>query len=48
MHQIFSSQNKRLRGQTKFGQANLLYIINENLVEFAEDNECPDNFQFLS
>ena len=25
-------------------QTNLLYIINGEVIEFAKDNECPDNF----
>ena len=47
-HQSFSSQNNRLSGQIKFGQTTLLYIINEEVNEFAKDNECPNNFQSLS
>ena len=43
-HQTFSSQIKYLSGPIKFGQTNLLYIINGEVIEFAEDNECPDNF----
>ena len=42
-HQTFSSQIKYLSGQIKFGQTKLLYIINGEVIEFAEDNECPDN-----
>ena len=29
-------------------QTNLLYIINGEVIEFAKDNECLDNFQPLS
>ena len=44
-HQTFSRQIKHISGQIKFGQTNLLYIINENFVEFVKENECLDNFQ---
>ena len=37
----FSDQTKHLSG---FGQTNLLYIINENLIEFAKDNEYLEIF----
>ena len=47
-HQTFSGQIKHLSGQIKFGKTNFLYIINGNFMEFAEENECPDNFQSLS
>ena len=45
-HQTFSGHIKHLSGETKFVQTNLLY--NGNFIEFAEDNECPDNFQSSS
>ena len=44
-HQTFSGHVKHLSGQTKFGQTNLQYIVNENFIEFTE---CPVNFQSLS
>ena len=47
-HQIFSGQIKHLFGQIKFGQTNLLYIIDGEVIEFAKDNKCPDHFQSLS
>ena len=37
-----------LFSQIKFGQTNLLYAINGNFIEFAKNNECPDNFRSLS
>ena len=43
-HKTFSSQNKHMPGQIKFGQTNLLYIINGNFIEFVENNKCPDKF----
>ena len=46
-HRTFSSQNKHVSGQIKFGQTNLPYIINGNFIEFV-NNECPDKFWFLS
>ena len=39
-HQIFSGQIKHLSSQIKFGQTNLLYIINGEVIEFAKDNKC--------
>ena len=41
-------QTKHLSGQMKFGQANLLYIINREIIEFAEEYECLDNLQSLT
>ena len=35
-HQTFSSQNKHLSSQIKFGQTTLLYIINGEVIEFAK------------
>ena len=35
-HQTFSGQVKHLSDQTKFGQTNLLYIINGEIVEFTK------------
>ena len=46
-HQTFSSQTKHLSGQIKFDQTNLLYIINGEVIKFAKDNNCTDNFQSL-
>ena len=46
-HRTFSSKIDYLPGQIKFGQTNLLYIINGKFIKFKE-NECPDNFQSLS
>ena len=47
-HQTFSGQSKHTSGQIKFSQTNFLYIINGNCMEFAKENEFPDNFQSLS
>ena len=47
-HQTFSGQIKFMSGQIKFDQTNFLYIINGNFMEFARENECPENFQSLS
>ena len=47
-HRTFSSQIHYLSGQIKFGQTNLLYIINGEVIEFTKENEYPDNFQSLS
>ena len=47
-HRTFSGQIDYLSGQIKFGQTNLLYIINGKFIEFTKENECPDNFQSLS
>ena len=47
-HRTFSGQVDHLSGQIKFGQTNLLYIINGEVIEFTKENECPDNFQSLS
>ena len=44
-HRTFSSQIDHLSGQIKFGQTNLIYIINGEVIEFTKENECPDNFQ---
>ena len=35
-HQTFFGQIKHLSGQAKFGQTNLLYIINENFKTFGQ------------
>ena len=40
----FLGQNKHMSDQNKFGQTNLLYIINVNFIEFAKDNEVWTNF----
>ena len=45
-HRTFSGQNKQM--SVKFGQTNLLYIVNENFIEFVEINECLDKFWSLS
>ena len=42
-HQTFTSQIKHI---SKFVQTNFLYVINEIFMEFAKENECPENFQF--
>ena len=44
-HHTFSDQIKHLSGQIKSGQTNFLYIINGKFMEFAKENEGPDNFQ---
>ena len=43
-HRTFSGQNKHMSGQIKFGQTNLLYIINENFTELIENNDVWTNF----
>ena len=45
-HQTFSGQH--FSGQIKFGQTNLLHIINKEIIEFAKDNKCPDDVKSLS
>ena len=47
-HQTFSGYIKQLSGQIKFGQRNLLYITNGEVIEFGKDNKYLDNFQPLS
>ena len=44
-YRTFSSQNKQISGQIKFGQTN--YIINGNFIELVEKNECVDKFWSL-
>ena len=39
--------NGQLPDIFKFGWTNFTYIINRKIIEFAKDNECPDNFQSL-
>ena len=46
-YRTFSSQNKHMSGQIKFGQTNLLYIISGNFIELVEKNECADKFWSL-
>ena len=46
-HETFSGQIKHLPDQIKYGQTNFLYIINGQLIEFAKEKECPDNFHSL-
>ena len=43
-HGTFSGQIDRL---SKFGQTNLLCIINGKFTELMKENECLDNFQSL-
>ena len=43
-HQTFSDQIKHLSGQIKIGQTIVLYIINGEVIEFLEDNECLGTF----
>ena len=38
-YQTFSNQIKHQPSQIKFGQTNLLYIINGEVIEFAKDSE---------
>ena len=48
-HQTFSSLIKHIMsGLIKLDQTNSLHIINGEVIEFAKDNECLDNFQSLS
>ena len=42
--QDISGQNKHMSSQIKFGQTNLLYIINGNFIEFVKNNECSYKF----
>ena len=44
VYQTFSGQTKHLSGHIKFDQTNLPYIINGEIIKFAEDNKCLDNF----
>ena len=46
-HETFSGQIKHLPDQIKYGQTKFLYIINGQLIEFAKEKECPDNFHSL-
>ena len=47
-HQVFSSQMKHMSSQVKFDQTTFPNIVNGKYMEFAKDNECPDNFQSSS
>ena len=47
-HRTSSGQNKYMSGQFNFGQTNLLYITNGNVIEFVKNNECLNNFWSLS
>ena len=46
-HQTFSNQIKHLSSQIKFGQANLLYIINGEVIEFAKDKSMSRQVSVL-
>ena len=43
-HQIFPAKLSVCPAKSNFGQTNFLYIINGHFMEFAKENECPDNF----
>ena len=47
-HQIFYGQIKHMSGYIKLGLTNLLWIMNGYFMEFAKENDCPDNFHYLS
>ena len=38
-YRTFYGQKRHMSGQIKFGQTNLLYIVNGNFIEFVENNE---------
>ena len=46
-HQTFSGQLKHLTGQNKFGQSNILYIINGNVIKFLIEKPMSGQFSFL-
>ena len=46
-HQTFSGQVKHLSDQTEFGQTNLLYIINGEIVEFTKEKQMSGQFSAL-
>ena len=43
-YQTFSGQTKHLSSHIKFDQTNLPYIINGEVIKFAEVNKCLDDF----
>ena len=45
--QAFSSQNKHLSGQIKFGHTKLLYVIKNFIIEFAKNNEMSEQLLVL-
>ena len=46
-HQTFSGQLKHLTGQTKFGQSNILYIINGKVIKFLIEKPMSGQFSIL-
>ena len=46
-HQTFSGQVKHLSSQTKFGQTNLLYIINGEVIKFTKEKQMSGQFSVL-
>ena len=46
-HQTFSGQLKHLTGQTKFGQSNILYIINGKVIKFLIEKSMSGQFSIL-
>ena len=46
-HQTFSGQLKHLTGQTKFGQSNILYIINGKVIKFLIEKPMSEQFSIL-
>ena len=46
-HQTFSGQLKHLTGQTKFGQSNILYIINGKVIKFLIEKPVSGQFSIL-
>ena len=46
-HQTFSGQLKHLTGQTKFGQSNILYIINGKVIKFLIEKSMSRQFSIL-
>ena len=46
-HQTFSCQFKHLTGQTKFGQSDILYIINGKVIKFLIEKPMSEQFLIL-
>ena len=44
---IFSGQLKHLTGQAKFGQSNILYIINGKVIKFLIEKPMSGQFSIL-
>ena len=46
-YQTFSGHLKHLTGQTKFGQSNILYIINGKVIKFLIEKPMSGQFSIL-